>query len=129
MTLDESLLTRESVAELIRLRQKYSKEPITRSNAPVIVSGCLGVVAILKDNNLLLADLVDSRCILSSNNKSFPLSSVHKPDDQSEKEIIERAGGQVVYEGINYRNNVSRAFGHNLYKPNSRKKFFYQKNR
>ncbi len=37
MTLNESLLTRELVAELIRLRQQYSKEPITKSNAPAIV--------------------------------------------------------------------------------------------
>jgi hypothetical protein len=52
MTLDESLLTRKSVAELIRMRRKYSKEPITRSNAPSIASGSSAVVAILKDNNL-----------------------------------------------------------------------------
>jgi serine/threonine protein phosphatase PrpC len=50
MTLDELLLTRESVAELIRLRQEYSKEPITRSNAPAIASGCTAVVVLIKDN-------------------------------------------------------------------------------
>ncbi len=119
MTLDESLLTRESVAELIRLRQQYSKQPITRSNAPAIASGCTAIVEILKDNILYVANLGDSRCILSSNNKAFPLSSNHKPDDQSEKERIERVGGQVVYDRINYGINVSRTLSDHLYKPNS----------
>jgi len=57
MTLSESLLTRESVTELIKLRQQYSKEPITRSNAPAITSGCTAVVALLKDNVLYVDNL------------------------------------------------------------------------
>jgi protein phosphatase 1G len=94
MTLDESLLTRESVEELIRLRQQYSKEPITRRNAPAIASGCTAVVVVIKDNILYMTNLGDSRCIVSRNNKAFALSCDHKPDDQSEKERIERAGGR-----------------------------------
>jgi serine/threonine protein phosphatase PrpC len=116
MTLEESFLTRESP---IRLRQQYSKEPITKSNAPAIASGCTAIVAFLKDNILLVSNFGDSRCILSSNNKAFPLSSDHKPDDQSEKERIERVGGQVVYDRINYGINVSRTLSDHLYKPNS----------
>ena len=85
MTLSESLLTRKSVTELIKLRQQYSKEPITRNNASVIMSSCTTVVSLLKDNVLYVVNLGDARCILSSNNKAFPLSSDHKPDDQSEK--------------------------------------------
>jgi serine/threonine protein phosphatase PrpC len=56
---------------------------------------------------------------LSRNNKAFPLSSDHKRGDQSEKERIERAGGQVVCDRINYKTNVSRAIGDQLYKCNS----------
>jgi protein phosphatase 1G len=122
MTLNESLLTRESVKELLRLRQQYSKEPITRRNAPAIASGCTAVVALIKDNFLYVANLGDSRCILSRNNKMFPLSSDHKPDNQSEKERIERAGGQVVCGRVikdNKKINISRAFGDHLYKSNS----------
>jgi protein phosphatase 1G len=107
------------VAELIRLRQQYSKEPITKSNAPAIASGCTAVMTLLKDNVLYVANLGDSRCILSRNNKALPLSSDHKPENQSEKERIERAGGQVVCGRINYGINVSRAFGDHLYKRNS----------
>jgi serine/threonine protein phosphatase PrpC len=122
MTLDESLLTRESVVELIRLRQEYSKEPLTCRNAPAIVSGCTAVVVLIKDNVLYVANLGDSRCILSRNNKAFPLSSDHKPGDQTEKQRIERAGGQVVCGRIKKHNkkiNISRAFGDHLYKRNS----------
>jgi len=96
MTLSESLLNRESVTELIKLRQQYSKEPITRSNAPAITSGCTAVVALLKNNFLYVANLGDPRSVLSRNNKAFPLSSDHKPEDQTEKQRIERAGGEVV---------------------------------
>src|SRR6185369_7773238 len=44
----------------------------------------------------------------------------HKPDEQSEKTRIERAGGEVIYGRINYGVNVSRAFGDHLYKRNNR---------
>jgi protein phosphatase 1G len=110
------------VEELIRLRQQYSKEPITRRNAPAIASDCTAVVVVIKDNILYMTDLGDSRCIVSRNNKAFALSSDHKPDDQPEKERIERAGGQLVFGRIikdNKRINISRAFGDHLYKSNS----------
>jgi serine/threonine protein phosphatase PrpC len=122
MTLDESLLTQESVAELFRLRREYSKEPITRRNAPAIASGCTAVVVLIKDNVLYVANLGDSRCILSRDNKAFPLSSDHKPGDQTEKQRIERAGGQVVCGRIkkdNKKIGISRVFGDYLYKGNS----------
>jgi protein phosphatase 1G len=110
------------VVELIRLRQEYSKEPLTCRNAPAIVSGCTAVVVLIKDNVLYVANLGDSRCILSRDNKAFPLSSDHKPDDQTEKQRIERAGGQVVCGRIkkyNKKISISRAFGDYLYKGNS----------
>jgi protein phosphatase 1G len=87
-----------------------------------IASGCTAVVTFLKDNILYVINLGDSRCILWRDNKAFPLSSDHKPDDQSEKERIERAGDQVVCGRIikdNKRINISRAFGDHLYKNNS----------
>jgi protein phosphatase 1G len=119
MTLDESLLSRESVAELLKLRQKYKKERITSSNAPAITSGCTAVLALIKDNVLYVANLGDSRCILSRSNEALALSSDHKPENQSEKERIERAGGQVVSNRVIKDNNsikVSRSFGDHLYK-------------
>ncbi len=69
------------MAELIRLRQQYNKESITRRNALAIASGCTSVVVFIKDNVLYVANLGDSRCILSRDNKAFPLSSDHKPGD------------------------------------------------
>ena len=118
MALDDLLLTRDSIKELITLRQSYSKAPITRSNAPAIASGCTAVVALIKDDMIYVANLGDSRCILSRKGKAYPLSEDHKPDNESEKQRIENAGGEVVYGRINYGVNVSRAFGDHSYKRN-----------
>jgi protein phosphatase 1G len=119
MTLDKSLLTRESEEELKRLRQEYSKEPINKENEPAIKSGCTAAVVLIKDNVLYVANLGDTRCILSRNNNALRLTSDHKPSDQTEKKRIERANGRVFCGRINNRINVSRAFGDHSYKLNT----------
>jgi serine/threonine protein phosphatase PrpC len=109
------------VAELIKLRQKHNKQRITSSNAPAITSGCTAVVTLLKDNVLYVANLGNSRCILSRSNEALALSEDHKPEDQTEKERIERAGGQVVRNRVIKDNNsikVCRSFGNHLFKRN-----------
>ena len=116
--MDDLLLARDSIKELISLRQAYSKAPITRQNAPAIASGCTAVVALVKNGTAYVANLGDSRCILARNGKAYPLSEDHKPDSDTEKARIEAAGGEVVSGRINYGVNVSRALGDHLYKRN-----------
>ena len=118
MALDELLLSRDSIKELIAMRQSYSKAPITRGNAPAIASGCTAVVALIREDTIYVANLGDSRCLLSRKGRVLPLSEDHKPDNESEKQRIENAGGEVVYGRINYGVNISRAFGDHSYKRN-----------
>ena len=117
---DDLLLKKEVMKDLVALRQAYTKAPITRHNAPAKASGCTAVVALLKGTTVYVANIGDSRCLLSRKGKAHPLSQDHKPDDDAERQRIENAGGEVVYGRINYGVNVSRAFGDHAYKGNDK---------
>jgi hypothetical protein len=91
MTLDESLLTRESVAELIKLRQQYNKQPITRSNAPAITSGCTAVVALLEDNVLYVANLRENVFFLEIIRRFRSLLIINLTISQRNKALRERS--------------------------------------
>lgn len=116
--LDDMLLKKEVLRELVALRRAYSKAEITRVNAPAKASGTTAVVALVVDQTIYVANLGDSRCILCRDSAAFPLSEDHKPDNESEKQRIEAAGGEVIYGRINYGVNVSRAIGDHNYKAN-----------
>jgi serine/threonine protein phosphatase PrpC len=119
MAFDDLLLTRESIRELISIRQSYTNNPIIKANAPGIASGCTAIVVLIKDNVIYAANLGDSRAILCRNGKPFPLSVDNKPDDAGERARVENAGGEVVSGRINMGVNVSRAFGDHSYKRNT----------
>lgn len=56
----------------------------------------------------------DSRCVLCRDNLAIPLSKDHKPHWPEEKARIESIGGQIYFDGDDYRIkdlSVSRAFG------------------
>lgn len=81
--------------------------------------GCTAVAAVLVDNKLLVANVGDSRAVLSRGGKAFPLSVDHKPNRQDERTRIENAGGVVVWAGtwrVGGVLAVSRAFGDRLLK-------------
>lgn len=82
-------------------------------------SGCTAVVAILKDNNLFVANAGDSRCIVCRNGKAVEMSLDHKPEDEAENERVVKAGGKVTADGrVNGGLNLSRAIGDHAYKKN-----------
>ena len=89
-------------------------------------SGSCGVIAIIKHNKLIIANIGDSRIILFKNGKLFFQTEDHKPNTEREKERIKNSGGQVyqsqslipIYQKINLpwrvlpgRLSVSRTFG------------------
>ncbi|KAG5867765.1 hypothetical protein JTB14_012382 [Gonioctena quinquepunctata] len=86
---------------------------------PGSISGCTAVVAVLKGNELYVANAGDSRCIVCRNGKAIEMSLDHKPEDDIERERIKKAGGRVNFEGrVNGGLNLSRAIGDHSYKQN-----------
>lgn len=83
-------------------------------------SGCTAVVALLKDNKqLYVANAGDSRCVVCRDGKAVDMSADHKPEDDLERERIEKAGGTVTKDGrVNGGLNLSRAIGDHSYKAN-----------
>lgn len=82
-------------------------------------SGCTACVALLQGKRLIVANAGDSRCILARAGKAVELSFDHKPEDDSEKQRIEKAGGKVTSDGrVNGGLNLSRAIGDHVYKRN-----------
>ncbi|CAG5128712.1 unnamed protein product, partial [Candidula unifasciata] len=82
-------------------------------------SGCTACVVLMQENKLIVANAGDSRCVLSRAGKAVELSFDHKPEDDSEKERIENAGGKVTADGrVNGGLNLSRAIGDHVYKRN-----------
>lgn len=89
------------------------------TDKPGADSGCTAVVAILKGNDLYVANAGDSRCVLCRNGKVVELSQDHKPEDAPEMQRIMKAGGKVTNDGrVNGGLNLSRALGDHMYKQN-----------
>lgn len=77
------------------------------------------MVAVLKGNELYVANAGDSRCVLCRDGQAVELSLDHKPEDEPEMERIVKAGGEVTSDGrVNGGLNLSRALGDHAYKQN-----------
>ncbi|KAG8379676.1 hypothetical protein BUALT_Bualt07G0113800 [Buddleja alternifolia] len=74
-------------------------------------SGSTACVAIIRNNQLVVANAGDSRCVMSQKGQAHDLSKDHKPDLYAEKKRILEAGGYVAYGRVNGSLNMSRAIG------------------
>ncbi|PSN53499.1 hypothetical protein C0J52_16748 [Blattella germanica] len=84
---------------------------------PGLDSGCTAVVALLKGQELYVANAGDSRCVVCRNGQAVEMSLDHKPEDDIEKTRIVKAGGRVNFDGrVNGGLNLSRALGDHSYK-------------
>ncbi|KYN29662.1 hypothetical protein ALC57_00925 [Trachymyrmex cornetzi] len=72
---------------------------MVNTEKPGADSGCTAVVAILKENELYVANAGDSRCVLCRDGQAIELSLDHKPEDAPEMERIVKAGGEVTNDG------------------------------
>ncbi|XP_047058848.1 probable protein phosphatase 2C 7 [Lolium rigidum] len=82
-------------------------------------SGSTASAAIFVGNHLYVANVGDSRAVISKAGKAIALSDDHKPDRSDERERIENAGGVVTFSGTWRVGGVlamSRAFGDRLLK-------------
>jgi len=82
-----------------------------------VQAGCTSVVALLVDNDLVVANAGDSRAVLCRKGTAIALSEDHKPLQDRELERIRRAGGFVTEQGrVNGNLNLSRSIGDLKYK-------------
>jgi protein phosphatase 1G len=79
-------------------------------------SGCTAVCALIRGDDLIVANAGDSRCVLSRGGKAIALTHDHKPNDPEEFARISRAGGFVADGRVNGSLNLSRALGDLEYK-------------
>ncbi|XP_043688519.1 probable protein phosphatase 2C 76 isoform X2 [Telopea speciosissima] len=82
--------------------------------------GSTASTAVLVGNHLYVANVGDSRAVLSKAGRAIPLSEDHKPNRSDERKRIESAGGVVMWAGTWRVGGVlamSRAFGNRLLKP------------
>ncbi|KAG0493862.1 hypothetical protein HPP92_004856 [Vanilla planifolia] len=81
--------------------------------------GSTASTAVLVGNHLYVANVGDSRTVISKDGKAVPLSDDHKPNRTDERKRIEDAGGVVMWAGTWRVGGVlamSRAFGNRLLK-------------
>ncbi|CAK9138435.1 unnamed protein product [Ilex paraguariensis] len=81
--------------------------------------GSTASTAVLVSNHLYVANVGDSRAVISKAGKVIPLSEDHKPNRCDERKRIERAGGVVMWAGTWRVGGVlamSRAFGNRMLK-------------
>jgi len=81
--------------------------------------GSTASTAILVGNHLYVANVGDSRAVISKAGKAIPLSEDHKPNRSDERKRIENAGGIVMWAGTWRVGGVlamSRAFGNRMLK-------------
>ncbi|GER44066.1 protein phosphatase 2C family protein [Striga asiatica] len=74
-------------------------------------AGSTACVAVIQNNQLLVANAGDSRCVMSRKGQAYDMSKDHKPDIAAERKRILEAGGYVQYGRVNGSLNLSRAIG------------------
>jgi serine/threonine protein phosphatase PrpC len=67
---------------------------------------------------LYIANAGDSRCVLGRGGKAIPLSFDHKPEDEIERDRIEKAGSTIMEGRVDGNLNLSRSLGDLKYKMN-----------
>lgn len=81
--------------------------------------GSTASTAVLVGNHLYVANVGDSRTVMSKSGNAIPLSEDHKPNRVDERKRIESAGGVVLWAGTWRVGGVlamSRAFGNRMLK-------------
>ncbi|XP_063701615.1 uncharacterized protein LOC134831738 [Culicoides brevitarsis] len=105
---DEDMLTEEDEEFMNNMADEPGKD-----------SGCTAVVALIRGNDLYVANAGDSRCVICRAGETIEMSLDHKPEDQIEFDRIKKAGGRVTVDGrVNGGLNLSRAIGDHGYKTN-----------
>ncbi|GAB4854640.1 hypothetical protein Ancab_023222 [Ancistrocladus abbreviatus] len=81
-------------------------------------SGSTACVAVIRENQLVVANAGDSRCVISRKGQAYNLSRDHKPDLEAERDRIIKAGGFIHAGRVNGSLNLTRAIGDMEFKQN-----------
>ena len=83
--------------------------------------GCTACIALVTKTELYIANVGDSRCVLTEGLNTYDLSDDHKPENEEESKRITEAGGFVSNDGrVNGELSLSRAIGDTYYKQNKK---------
>uniref|UniRef100_A0A0D9V2Y9 protein-serine/threonine phosphatase n=1 Tax=Leersia perrieri TaxID=77586 RepID=A0A0D9V2Y9_9ORYZ len=108
--------TKSAISETYRKTDSDFLDAETNVNRE---DGSTASTAILVGNHLYVANVGDSRTVMSKAGKAIALSDDHKPNRKDEQKRIESAGGVVTWSGTWRVGGVlamSRAFGNRLLK-------------
>ncbi|XP_057774243.1 probable protein phosphatase 2C 76 isoform X1 [Salvia miltiorrhiza] len=108
--------TKVAISETYR---KTDKDFLDSEKETFRDDGSTASTAVLVGNHLYVANVGDSRTIISKAGKAIPLSDDHKPNRSDERRRIENAGGVVMWAGTWRVGGVlamSRAFGNRMLK-------------
>ncbi|KAL6134212.1 hypothetical protein ACLB2K_066445 [Fragaria x ananassa] len=97
---------------------QWSSEEGPHSDFDGPTSGSTACVAVIRNNQLVVANAGDSRCVISRKGQAYPLSKDHKPDIENEKERILKAGGFIQVGRVNGSLNLARSIGDVEFKQN-----------
>lgn len=81
-------------------------------------SGSTACVAVIRKNQVVVANAGDSRCVISRKGQAYNLSRDHKPELEVEKDRILKAGGFIHAGRVNGSLNLARAIGDMEFKQN-----------
>ncbi|CAI5755603.1 unnamed protein product [Candida verbasci] len=77
----------------------------------LINCGSTGIIIVIINSIIYVANTGDSRCIISIKGKPKTLSFDHKPNNMSERVRIENSNGYIINNRVNEILALSRAFG------------------
>ena len=115
--IDISLITSEINEKLKEISHapKGSWEDSKCANVAQAI-GWTACMALITPTEIFVANLGDSRWVISKGGKPYEMSVDHKPNLSSEKKRIKAAGGFVEDNRVKGMLNLSRSFGDHLYK-------------
>lgn len=76
--------------------------------------------SIITPTHIICANVGDSRCVVGTTEATISMTDDHKPNNEEEKQRIEKAGGFVMWDRVNGELAMSRALGDFRYKTDER---------
>ena len=72
-----------------------TKKAVDENNKICDTSGSCAIIAMIKNNSLIISNTGDSRIVIYKRGKIFFVTEDHKPSSDKEKERIKKAGGEI----------------------------------